>query len=272
MNDVKINYIIASYNGITGSRLYEYSEKVLDFQLQNLRNIMDKKKKNNIECLVKKITIIIADYNIIINTCPKYILQKRFGTDTIPTFKNYYLFDKWNQMFSDIEISFQPYYGINNHFSYDQWIKGISSNIDKFTHHIIIEDDYCIDPNSINFDTQLIDIYKTKFKDNIGFLSEKCVYDKDIGYHSSISNGMISSDTIKKINNPLSKFYEYTHYPQISFSYLFIDNEIPITDYSEYFKITFWNPKLQKLQDFSENKNLKEECFTPIEKIILNLN
>jgi len=252
MEDVKINYIIASYNGITGSRKCEYSEKVLDFQLEKLRHIMDEKKKNNIDCLVKKITIIITD-------------SKKINS-SIPTFENYYLFDKWKHMFSDIEISFQPYVGSNNHFSYDQWLQGIINNLNDYTHHIIIEDDYCIDPECLNFDIMLIDIYKKKFKDNIGFLSQK--YGDDI-YNSWISNGLISSDTLKKIDDPLTKFYGYNLYPQITFGYLFTDNGIPITDYSEYFKITFWDQRFKELKDMSENKNIEIECFIPVEKIIL---
>jgi len=254
MDDIKINYVVASYNGITGSRRCNYSEKVLDFQLEKLRHIMDEKKKNNIDCLIKKITIIVTDCKVINNT--------------IPTFENYYLFDKWKQMFLDIEISFQPYVGLNNHFSYDQWLQGIISNQNDFTHHIIIEDDYCIDPKCLNFDLLLVDIYKTKFKDNIGFLSEKCGDDTQFGYHSWISNGMISSDTIKKIDNPLSKFYSYNLYPQITFSYIFKDTGIPLDDYSEYFKITFWDQRTKELKDMSENKNIEIECFIPVEKLI----
>ena len=251
MDDIKINYIIASYNGITCSRKFDYSERVLDFQLEKLRYIIDEKKKNNIEFLVKKITIIVTD-------------SKKINSNT-PTFENYYLFEKWKKMFLDIEISFQQYVGLNNHFSYDQWLQGMISNINDYTHHIIIEDDYCIDPKCLTFDILLIDIYKKKFKDNIGFLSQK--YGNDI-YNSWISNGLISSDTIKKLDDPLKKFYSYDLYPQITFGYIFIDNKIPIADYSEYFKITFWDQRFKDLKDMSENKNIEMECFVPVEKFL----
>lgn len=256
--NVTINYIIATYPGITQSRNNHYSEKCLDAQLKILSEILIKKKNENIPCLIKRITLIITK-------------EKQQHT----SFKNYYDFDNWKKLFSElnIEIVFQDYIGENQHHSYDQWIQGIVKSWDLFSHHIIIEDDYCIEPTCIDFDTKLIEIYKTKFTDNIGYLSEKCGNNTSppFQYHSWISNGVISSDTMKKLDTPLEIFYKYHEYPQIDFSYLFTDNNIPLADYTEYFKLPFWNHLTQEIVEFNNDILVTNFCFVPIEKIVFNV-
>jgi hypothetical protein len=253
MEDIKINYIIASYSGVTYSRRFSHCQDCLDFQLQTLKNILVKKKEQNLPCLIKRITIIVPE-----------------PLPDVTVFKNYYRYDKWKQMFEStkIPIIFQLYQGQNIHHSYDQWLQGIIASINDYTHHIVMEDDYCINPDCIDFDSKLIEIYKEKFNDNIGYLSEKCGYDDVNKHHSWISNGIISSDTLKKINDPLNTFYSYHLYPQIGFSFLFYNNNIPLADYSDYFRVPFWNHTEAKIIDFSNNKEIKEACIVPVEEFL----
>jgi len=243
-----INYIIASYPGQTFSRRSKNSENCLDTHLSVLKNIFQKKIENNIDCLVKRITIIVTE-------------TKKEHKD----FKNYYKFEKWKEDFKNIEIIFQPCKGKNEHHSYDQWIQGIIKSWDKFTHHIIIEDDYCIQPNCYDFDIKLYNIYMEKFKDNIGYLSSKYGTQDKLPFHAMISNGIISSDTLKKLNQPLNLFYEYEGFPQLSFSYLFSDNNIPIDDYTYYFRVPFWTGR--KIINYSSDKKIKEGCFVPFQEL-----
>ena len=137
--DAKINYIIASYPGITKNRRFLHSERCLDFHLETLASLLNNKIQNNIECLVKRITVIVTNVK-------HYDLE----------YKNYYKFDKWKLMFPKTEIIFQAYEGQNIHHSYDQWIQGIIKSWDQFTHHIVIEDDYCVDPHLVDFDLKLL--------------------------------------------------------------------------------------------------------------------
>lgn len=253
MEDIKINYIIASYSGVTFSRRFNHCGDCLNFQLETLKNILTKKKELNLPCLIKQVNIIVPE-----------------PLEGVAIFKNYYRFDEWKKMFDSINIPivFQLYKGQNIHHSYDQWLQGILKFIDDYTHHIIMEDDYCIHPDCIDFDTKLIEIYKDKFKDNIGYLSEKCGYDDINKLHSWISNGIISSDTLKKINEPLKTFYSYGLYPQIGFSHLFYSNNIPLADYSEHFRVPFWNHYENKIIDYSSNKEITEACIVPVEEFL----
>lgn len=253
MADIKINYIIATYSGVTHSRRFNHCENCLDFQLETLKNILVKKKELGLECLINQITIVVPE-----------------PVEGTIVFQNYYRFDKWKNMFESINIPFrfQLYQGQNIHHSYDQWLQGIIAGINDYTHHIIMEDDYSIHPDCIDFDAKLIEIYKDKFKDNIGYLSEKCGYDDINKFHSWISNGIISSDTLKKMNEPLKTFYSYNLYPQLGFSYLFYSNNIPLADYSEHYRVPFWNHCETKIIDFSSNKEITEACIVPVEEFL----
>ena len=251
---MKINYIIASYPGITQSRMKDvYSPYCLDIHLVNLRSILQEKKENNILNMVKRITIMIVKCK------PEH-----------REYENFYMIDKWKYMFEElsIEIVFLNYIGDNIHHSYDQWIQGMINSIDDFSHHILIEDDYVIHPNCIDFDIKLLEIYRKKFKNNIGYLAQRSSTNDNHPYHACISNGMISSDTIKLFKDPLITYYNYKlpHYlTQLSFSLMFTDNGIPIENYGEYYRQPFWCNN--KIVDLSFDKTIKEACFVPIQEI-----
>ena len=226
---MKINYIIASYPGITNSRINSpYSEECVDIHLKNLKYILQVKKEKQLPCLISRITVMILKCK---NEHQEY--------------KNFYKVDEWKNMFNEfkIEIVFLNYIGENKHHSYDQWIQGMMNSINDCFYHILIEDDYVIHPECIDFDVKLIDIYSKKFKNNIGYLSQRSSNNDGLPYHACISNGIISSDTMKILGNPLSIYYKYNLPPyltQLAFSLMFTDNKIGIENYGEYYRQPFW--------------------------------
>ena len=251
---MKINYVIASYPGITKSRVDSpYSSECLDKHLKNLRNIIEKKKELNIECFLSRITVMIL---------------KSKSNDT---YENYYRINEWLDMFKNtgIELIFLNYIGHNIHYSYDQWIQGIMNSITKCDYHIVIEDDYVIHPDCIDFDKKLTDIYLNKFQNNIGYLAQRTSCIHGHRYHACISNGIISSETIKLLgDDPLNIYYSYsnlTYYAQINFSVMFIDRNIPVDNYGEYYRQPFWSNG--HIVDLSLYTNIKDACFVPIQEL-----
>jgi len=250
----KINYIIATYPGITQQRLYYDYSNAVEKQLKILQHIFKQKKEMGINSLIKQITIMVTK-------CKNEHLNV----------ENYYKFDEWKLLFDeDVKIIFQDYIGSNNYYSYDQWIQGIIKNWDEYTHHIIIEDDYCIEKSLIDFDIQLINIYKNKFKDNIGYLASRTSSSSNRPYHACVSNGIISTDTMKKLIDPLALFYKKynnTVEAQVVFSCIFTDENIPLENYGEYFRIPFWRSHTKTLEDLSLIPNIKQACFIPVQEL-----
>ena len=93
----------------------------------------------------------------------------------------------------------------NQYQSYGQWLNAIEMFVDEYDYFILIEDDYI--PNIDNFDSKLIEIYEEGT-----FLCS--MISKNIIEHCGISNGIISSETIKdliKQKNFISWFNNYTN-------------------------------------------------------------
>lgn len=247
-----INYIIATFSGQIESRKNrEESEKVLAIQLNELKKIFIKKKKQNIKNYISQITIIVPECKI-------------------PIYKNYY--DTGLTKIEDIPIVYINYIGDNKDHSYDQWLQGIINNI-NFEYYLLIEDDYCIDSNNIFFDKELIDIYNNSFELNKGYLST-LVWEKPI-LHAAISNGFISKKTVEYMNdlcnlNILNEYYKLSGYPQLKFSQLFNNFNIPHKDLTNNNIILFWDSPSQKIKDFSNDDKKREEknlIFIPIQYI-----
>ena len=251
-----IKYIIATYAGIIGSRKNrEESEKVLAIQLNELFELFKLKKQNNIKNLISKITIVIPPL-------------RHIG------YKNYYNLNI--KSIENIPIEYLEYKGENKDHSYDQWLQGYTNDTNS-KYYIIIEDDYAIDRNNINFDIQLLEIYNKSFKDNIGYLST-LVWEKPFK-HAAISNGFISKSTFESIekeskNTVLSCYYTLKpieDYPQLKFCQLFNDYNVPQKDLTEYIEILFWASPDNSIQDFSKVKNNKY-IFLPCQSIYKKYN
>jgi hypothetical protein len=223
----KINYIIASYSGRHSSRLEDpMSGKLLTKQISVLYDIIKNKTIEGIPNLIAGITVV----------CPEC------KPAHFPPYENYYEKEMWTEMFSriNVPIDYIDYHGNNTSHSYDQWIQGMLHRPDV-DYHLLIEDDYLIDPEELQFDYSLISIYQRKFPNNIGYLATLCGPHNSFPYstHSMISNGLISTDTVKSIPNILEEFYKIDIYPQLAFSKLFLDRKIDILDYSDtYFSLS----------------------------------
>jgi hypothetical protein len=246
-----INYIIATYAGIIDSRKNrEESEKVLAIQLNELYQLFKLKKINNIQNLISKITIVIPPL--------KHTGYQNYYNSNITSIEN-------------IPIQYLEYKGHNKDHSYDQWLQGYINDTNS-NYYLIIEDDYVIDRNNITFDIQLIDIYNNLFKDNIGYLST-LVWDKPFK-HAAISNGFISKSTFETIEKEskqtiLNTYYTLKpiqNYPQLKFSQLFNDYNVPQKDLTGNIEILFWDSPSNSIKDFSKVKN-NEYIFLPCQSI-----
>lgn len=227
------SYIIATYAGKNHVNNGDMSEFVLQLQMEHLVNWMRNKSDNGIRCYITEIIIV----------CPPL--------DRKDAFENYYLPERWADQI-DIPIRYIHYMGDNIHHSYDQWIQGWISADDRSDYYILIEDDYCIDSENLDLEYDLIQYYRFKFPDNIGYLAT-FTDDKYHGFHASISNGLVSKETVKRIKNPLKQFYNIhvNRWPQVNFSHLFFQNNIPISDFRDKYSILFWNSHEQRLETYS---------------------
>jgi len=243
---VGINYIIATYAGKTSGRLLDKnSEFVLDKQLDVLYNLFLKKKELGIENLIEQITIV-------------------YPTTVNDPYPNYYQTEKWQNMFKN--IVFLQYIGQNKHHSYDQYIQAMQK-YQEYDYNIIIEDDYCISLDNPYFDLELVQEYKEKFPQNIGYLCTWCPdYPPWAPKHAAISNGMISKATIQSIKNPLEYFYTLRDHSQKMFSYLFTDHGIELKDISDKYKIFFYYTGDPVIQDYS-SVNSNKLIFMPIQML-----
>ena len=134
---------------------------------------------------------------------------------------------------------------------------------------ILSEDDYYLDPNNILLDTDVIEYYNEVFSNNIGYLATM-VDSKYHGYHAAISNGIVSRTTINHIGeNALEKFYyiKINRYPQVNFSHLFLQNNVPIKDFRDRYRVLFWNSWEEHIEDYSVKDVSEHHIFIPVQFI-----
>lgn len=241
-----MNYIIATYVGTSN----EFS---LELQMQNLFTILMNKKTK----YIKQVTIV----------CP----QIKPGH----TYKhNYYNWDKWINLFQTslphISLIYMDYIGENRHASYDQWIQAILTYPD-FDYYLLLEDDYCIYPSLLDFDTQIIESYnKIVGESGIGYV---CTYADAImghSYHAAISNGIINRKTIEKLNgiDILKTYYKCSEecgIEQVAFSNLFLQHDVPVYSFHEIYTAVFWSSYRKRVELYSKQQNY---MFIPIEFLL----
>jgi len=226
---MKTNYIIATWNGVRVKKDTFYN------YLNTLRDHL--KRLNSLSNNISQVTIMKPESNI-------------------------------NNSYYDIEIddNIKIIECENEYFSYGQWLKALKLFLTDFDYYILIEDDYV--PNTHNFDQKLIELYKenTYLCSLVGTHEAKGV---KFPFHCRISNGIISSNTIKNIINNVDYnkwFLKYGDY-QISFSRYLFENGIDLVDYTDSYMVDYY--AYGKIQDYSNPDCInKEKIFTPIQNII----
>jgi predicted O-methyltransferase YrrM len=249
-----INYVIATYSGVkgVGGETHKYAEYLLQIHLRCLYEILLKKEDTGEVNYITQVTIV----------CP---------TPRGEEFPNYYQKEKWIKLFSKIKTNlvYMPYIGENKYYSYDQWLLAYK-NFPEFDYYLIIEDDYTIYPECTEFDKVLLDIYKEKCPDNIGYLcSWAGVFDVH-AFHAVISNGLISRQTFEKIGDPLQVFYDRAdnfidNAGQLKFSSVFMEKNIPLVDYTDRYCNPYWETGYQKLFEYPNSGTGDKKIIVPVQ-------
>jgi predicted GNAT family N-acyltransferase len=229
----KINLIIASYSGNIANRVkFDKNCKcILQLNLTCLKKIKD----DNFDIMV---------------ICPPNNDKNEYNS--------YYKKDLWP------DVKFVDYYGENQHYSYDQWIQGYLHN-KTYDYYILIEDDYTLLVNPV----ELVKNYKSILNNNIGYVCSYASEHAGFSYHASISNGVISKQTFELMEkcdgNILNKYYTYTLNQQFSFSLLFLDMNISIKDFIEYYYAPFYHSGEHIIINYGDKS--KPISFIPIQMI-----
>ena len=224
--------------------------KAAAVQFEQLYKIFTEKKKTHIDNFIEKIIVV----------CPEPKEKRNMS---------YYKYEIWIERFKqfNVSIDFIDYTGDNKHHSYDQWIQGYLYYPDS-DYYIVMEDDYCIDPTNITFDIDLIQLYKKKCPDNIGYLGCS-TWDVNGFPTMTISNGIISRETFKKIGtNILEKFYKInTNCPQESFSRLFFLEKIKLYDLQDEYTFPFWESWTKKMVSYPINNKPNKFIMLPVQLV-----
>jgi hypothetical protein len=113
-----------------------------------------------------------------------------------------------------------------------------------------MEDDYCINPFNLHFDIEMVNIYKSQFKSNIGWLA------------FTHCNGIISKQSLEVIGDDiLNKFYNlsnmckraknsngFTRHPQVIYSLLLTNHSIQIINIDNYYICSFWESRYKHIR------------------------
>lgn len=247
-NNIKINYVIATYNGICRrTHKFPNPENVLIEHLNKISQL-----KHNIS----QITVMKSQ------SCNYY--------------KNYYNIDEISKKINiPIKIIDCENYG----YSEGQWLKAYELFKNDFDYYLFVEDDYCAGMD--NFDTILMNCYNNKFNNNIGLLCSLVEGSKEYknkgGYPIHFEGCVfINNKTLEKLynnpkweNNPRKyldlidnkidsnfnwerqrKSYIGGYY-QLTFSHLFTLSEI---DHEDYLNIQY-NNKLLQFPYWNDNRS-----------------
>lgn len=181
VDNLTINYIIATYSGISKRR--EASDNETDIILQKHMKVLCNSLKHTKH--IKQVTII------------KPHVEKE-------SYENYYNINSYiadiekigiKVVICDTKIPFKS--------SYSQYIYAYKI-FPEFDHYIIMEDDWVPFPTTKGFDTILLDTYK-KMSNYNGFLSSWAPKTVKSNFHSAISVGIISNISFKQITKLLAK-------------------------------------------------------------------
>jgi len=241
-----INYIIATYSGISKNReKYDNDTPII---LQKHMEVLSNNLKDN--KYITQVTIV-----------QPFIRDRKY--------ENYYDIDKYISQIKQLGIDvvlLKPKIKFGS--SYSQYIYAYTKFPD-FCFYIVMEDDWI--PFTKNFDEKLLEHYK--YYNYKGFHSAwVCNFGPLNHRHSSISVGIIDKDSFEKIlkNDPKLK-YKY-NIGQHGFSDLFDFNDLPLSDYSDNGKnymIPFWETGHGVIYEYSLNLSCKF-LLVPIQFLQLN--
>lgn len=225
---MKINYVIATYNGKC-KRLHKYPLPK-DVLKEHIKKVI------NLSSSISQITIMKATSNNFYTDY--YDIENLKSTTNIP-----------------IKIIDCENFG----YSEGQWLKSYEIYKNEFDYYLFIEDDYC--PNMINYEKILINSFKNKFPNNIGLLCSLVEGSNDYatkgGYPTHFEGCVfINKETLKKlyqtpkwnghprkyldlIDNSIAPGYNWKGmknsyigaYYQLTFSHLFTLSNIKHEDY-----------------------------------------
>lgn len=216
-----INYIIASF-AAQNKRGYGHPEDTLKIHLRQLKELKHS---------LTQITLTKAE------------------TGDRPVYADYY------DEALEAEMGLETHEVENQGYSNGQWLRGYERRKMDYDYYIFCEDDYC--PTVHHFDGILLDLYRQKFEDNIGFLasliqgSPKHPMCLPLHYEGLV---VVSRPTLEKLYgkypNP-KQFLTWTQHPfanilpggreQVNFTTLFRLCDIPILDTVGEYPFIYWN-------------------------------
>ena len=237
-----INYIIASYSGVSTNR--EKFDDETNIVLQKHMKILYKSLKNTTH--IKQITIVI----------PK-VVQKKI-------YKKYYDLDESINGIENLGIKVVKLYTeISFGSSYSQYFYAYEK-FPNFNHYIVMEDDWVPFPNHLNFDKTLLEEYK---KINyIGFLSAWSSELLHLPLHSAISVGIISKNSFKKAYDNFNR-KRINNLTQMGFSNLFINKDY--SNWGKKYMIPFWETTHGIIYEYATNLSSKY-LLVPIQLLQLH--
>lgn len=233
-----LNYIIATYS----ANSLEYS---LQLQLQILYSII---MQDKIKYLTQ-VTIV----------CPPVKANHK-------EHKFYYQKEMWSNLFNQTKVNlvFLDYKGDNKYASYDQWIQAYLA-FPEFEYFLFIEDDYCIHPSLVNFDSILVDYYCDQ-----GYMCTFASSLNSLKHHAAISNGMVDKKTMLELGpNILQDFYKLAsiYEAQYAFSIMFENKNVEISSMHADFIAWFWS-SLRKCLEIYSDKNVSNMMFIPVQYLL----
>jgi len=222
MNEIKINYVIATYAGI---KCVTNRENFVNFDVHP-RDYL----KFHLEQLL------LVPHNL-----TQVTIMKANTTATEQSWESYYEIDDIiNKLSKLVTIKI---HNVENHgVSYGQFIKSynLCKNDNSFDYYIFTEDDYI--PSSANFDFKLINEYK-QFGSGL-----MCAWASKAAVkimHAAHSLCIVNTSTLQSVFSAeelqLQKFNGKKPWEcQIIFSQMFSDLNYPLFDYSKCYYTTYW--------------------------------
>lgn len=277
-NEYKINYIIATWNGIKWIKSDDKQNNRRRVEEQNRHKQEDVLKihlkyLSNLEHNLTNITVVTPE-----NNDKKNILTKYYDVLNNQDIKN--------KIKTPINIRTCKNHG----FSYGQWLLELTDHVNDYDYHILVEDDTVGGFN--HFDTKMIELYQKMFPTNIGYLCGFASSFKDIPHHAAISYGIISKQSIQKLlnywnNKPykqLGKIHQDTLNKngshkrstiedggkcQIEFSLILQQAGINITDWRDYYFTAYWEGSKSKCDIFVNYSRVKhtQQLIMPTQMI-----
>ncbi len=243
----KINYIIATH-ALTYKRRNAGGDKFAVYALRYHMYILSKILTS--ESNITQITIVQPD---------------------VVDIAGYYNISPYNKIIEQKGITIEYFKVENKGISYTQYIKTFKQ-YPEFDYYIIMEDDWTVNLEYIDFDNILIDLYKKNFLDNIGFLN---CWSPNSGkycnggpgftgraFHSSITLGILSKKTVDTFINHIPEIIG-----QFEFSIYLSKYNISILDMNQCgfnTRILFWVTDGNLIKDYSET-NATNTFFTPVQ-------